>query len=71
MPPTLFHKIYIWACTDKKAHRIPFVVSGMMMFVGCWACCCCKAHFIDSSNPSNDSKDLIKAGVLNAKEKKH
>jgi len=27
---------------------IPFLVGSMCMYIGCWACCCCKSHFIDA-----------------------
>mmetsp|Transcript_2287 Transcript_2287/g.3673 ORF Transcript_2287/g.3673 Transcript_2287/m.3673 type:complete len:261 (-) Transcript_2287:766-1548(-) len=52
---------------------IPFFVSGGMMYFGCWACCCCKSHFIEilpeldndpSAAPDDGDKEKLQAGVL-------
>jgi hypothetical protein len=34
------------ACNTHKQTGIPFFLGGFMMFIACWACCCCTSHFI-------------------------
>jgi len=52
---------------------IPFFVSGGMMYIGCWACCCCKSHFVDESPSLDEAKaedaplDSLKADTVTVK----
>jgi hypothetical protein len=38
---------------------IPFFLGGFMMFIACWACCCCKSHFIQGGRESELPKDGV------------